>query len=148
MTKNVTPTNARNLEQKRILEEFQKTGKDPFDRDNVEKIGNTVIFENKHWYAMKNKWPYKGSKHHIVVVCKRSILDLSEQTLEELKFLQQIQSQVINHYNITGGCFCMRFGDPKKSGTTCTRLHGHILVPKRNQLITFPIGKFKKPENE
>ncbi len=141
-----TPDNARNAELKAILERFKKERKDPFDRENIEALGNEVIMENKHWYVIPNQWPYTNAKHHFVIICKRKIQNIVQMSQLEINALQYIQSEIIEKYNITGGAFCMRFGNPKLSGTTCTRLHGHILNPKRSKLVTFPIG-IKQKEN-
>lgn len=142
-----TPGNARNDELKAILKRFQEEGKDPFERENIEELGNTVIMENDYWYAIPNQWPYTNAEKHFVVICKRSIQDIFELNQEEVIALKNIQSAIIKKYEISGGAFCMRFGNPQLSGTTCTRLHGHILTPKVDQLVTFPIGKFKKKED-
>ena len=148
MNKNTTtPDNARNDELKAILEQFKTEGKDPFARENIEALGNKVLIENEDWYVIKNRWPYTNAKHHFFIICKRKIQNIVQMSQLEINTLQGIQSEIIEKYNITGGAFCMRFGNPKLSGTTCTRLHGHLLTPKEKQLITFPVG-IKQKENE
>ena len=34
---------------------------------------------------------------------------------------------------MTGGAFCMRFGDPARSGASLTRLHAHIIMPAEGE---------------
>lgn len=136
-----TPDNARNHEQREIIEKFLKEKKDPFDRNNILKIpGNKIVAENKFWYVLKNKWPYLGSKHHFVIICKRNIKKISEMTDVENTSLFRIQKKMLHEKNIHSGAWCMRFGDPKISGTTVTRLHGHIIMPKKNNCGVFYIG--------
>ena len=142
-----TPSNARNDELKAILEKFKTEGKDPFDRENIEALGNKVIIENEDWYVIKNQWPFQNAKRHFVIICKHSIQNIVELSRKALLNLQKIQSELIVRYKIYGGAFCMRFGNPELSGTTCTRLHGHLLTPKENELVTFPIGKFKQKKD-
>lgn len=150
-----TPTNSRNLEQKNIIQQFLDEGKDPFDRKNIEEIysekdgikkHNQVISENEYWYAIPNLWPYKGSKQHLVIICKRNIVTITQITPVEAIALQAIQEELVENFSIVGGAFCMRFGDSFTAGTTCTRLHGHLITPEENETVNFFVGQFKNVE--
>lgn len=144
MTESTNPDNARNPEQKKIIQNFLDRGEDPFSRENIESIGNKVIAENEFWYCIPNKWPLENSKNHLVIICKRPIQHLSEIFPTEALGLLSIQQRIISKYNLLSGAWCMRYGDSKISGATCTRLHGHIICPEEEKMVSFNIGKFKK----
>lgn len=149
-----TPVNARNKHQQTIIQDFLERGEDPFDRDNILKIHdgngnyNQIVTENLHWYAIKNLWPLPHSENHLVIICKRAVATISELTPPEASTLLEIQTELIKKFSISGGAFCMRFGDPIISGTTCTRLHGHIIKPKIEETVEFYVGQFKNRKKD
>lgn len=139
-----TPDNARNEDQKRIIQEFLEKGEDPFKYENFITIpGNEIVKVTPDWYAFKNQWPYKGAEHHVTIVSKRNIATIEKLLKSEVISLYTLQAQLIEEFGIKGGAFCMRFGDPILSGTTVTRLHGHLFGPHKDETITFHIGQFK-----
>jgi diadenosine tetraphosphate (Ap4A) HIT family hydrolase len=138
-----TPDNARNLEQKAIIEKLLTDGKDPFDRSNIESLGNSVIFENPHWYAFKNRWPLAGASTAIVIACMRNIKEMADLTRSEIMSLFEIIQTVSLIEEVDDFSFCMRFGEPKICGTTVTHLHGHLLAA--NQDVDFCIGNYNNP---
>lgn len=144
MTEATYPENARNNEQRKIIQDFLNRGEDPFSRENIETIGNKVIAENEFWYCIKNKWPLENSKDHFVIICKKPIQHISELVPTDALSLLSLQQRIIQMYNLSSGAWCMRYGNPKNSGATCTRLHGHIICPQDQKMVSFNIGKFKK----
>jgi diadenosine tetraphosphate (Ap4A) HIT family hydrolase len=152
--KTTTPDNARNKDQQNIIKDFLDRGEDPFSPENIVKIHdnqgvyNKIIYENNEWYVIKNLWPLVNSKDHFVVICKRPIKTITQMNNKEVAALFEAQSWVIKTHAIKGGAFCMRFGNPKISGTTCTRLHGHILSPQKSTTVEFYVGQFKNRLNK
>jgi len=142
-----TPENARNPEQQKIIQGFLDRGEDPFDRKNIESIGNIIVAENKFWYCIINKWPLENAEKHLVIVSKKPVTHISELEPVDGITLLSLQQRVIEEYRLLSGAWCMRFGDSTVSGATCTRLHGHLMMPEDQKTVTFYIGKsIKKPQ--
>ena len=63
--------------------------------------------------------------------------DLSKEAFDEI---QEIINKLITEYNLDGGAFCWRYGDPAKSGASLKRLHFHVIMPEQDKKVRFPIG--------
>lgn len=155
MEDTTTPNNSRNETQKNIIQDFKEQGADPFDRKIVETIHNEhnvynkIIFETEHFYVMPCLWPLKGSSKHIMIISQRNdVKSITDLSIVEFNDLIEVQQKIIRSFDIQGGAFCMRFGDPKISGTTVTHLHGHIIVPDDDKIVRFHVGSFNNPNKD
>ena len=68
---------------------------------------------------------------------------------EEMKLdLYEIWEKIVNEYDLPGGALCFRFGDCSLSGASLKRLHAHIIKPKEEDKVKFPIGGHKVLKKE
>lgn len=89
-----------------------------------------LIDEAEHSYIVHNRYPYKNTEHHMMVLPKQhaeSLAELDEEfILEAFGFLKQLEAEL----GLDAGVIAMRFGDPSKTGATVHHLHMHLVVPK------------------
>lgn len=136
MSKEKPPTfvnlgNARNDEQRGVMENIEATGDCPFCPDNLHKYHKEPILrEGKHWLVTPNQWPYKHTRVHLLAIATyhaEDITDLREGSLDELQTHLQWASA---EYQIAAGGLAMRFGSVDHNGATVRHLHAHIIVPE------------------
>lgn len=150
-----TPDNARNPHQRKIIEDFLAQGKDPFSRENVEKIHdgngnyNQITYEHPDWYTMPCLWPLKKSSTHQMVILQRNDVSSLEQLVQgEFSSLLQTILHLKNQHRLTAGAFCMRFGKPTVAGTTVTHLHGHLISAIPDETVAFHVGGYGNPKKD
>jgi len=84
-------------------------------------------------------YPYKGAKHHVLLIHKKhieSISDISTQAWSELlKFTQRETKK----RSIAGGTFYVRFGDTVYTGASVTHLHANLFSPDMRKKNCAPI---------
>lgn len=126
----MTFKNARTDEQIEIMEKAQKDGVCPFCRTNVERYHTKPIHkEDEYWLLTENMSPYKGSKHHFLLIYSRehveSIEEVSPEAFGELhRWISFLKEQ----YQLKGGSFLIRTGDSKYNGGSVNHLHAHFIV--------------------
>ncbi len=139
--KYIYPPNARHQEQLDIMIDQEEKNQDPLAS---EYINQEIILDSEYWYVTKNKFPYEGAEQHFLIVAQKPIYNIEDMPQEMCIDFQVILDTLINDYNISGGGICMRFGDPALSGASLTRLHCHLIMPKEETKIRFPIGGHKE----
>jgi diadenosine tetraphosphate (Ap4A) HIT family hydrolase len=72
-------------------------------------------------------YPYVGAKHHVLLIHREHIEDMSELSPEAWAELQQVVLELCKERGITGGGFIMRFGETKYTGASVTHLHAHLV---------------------
>lgn len=133
----IYPPNARNQEQLDIMMELESAGKDPLD---PEIIDQEILFTTEHWYVSANRFPYPEIEHQFMIAARNPIYKKEDMSKEMWVELKEIWLRLAEEYNISGGALCYRFGDPKLSGASLTRLHAHLIMPKLENKTKFTIG--------
>ncbi|MBT3512017.1 MAG: hypothetical protein HN466_02990 [Candidatus Pacebacteria bacterium] len=146
--KHVDLDNARNDEQRVIMQEIIDADHCPFCLENFVKYNNqSFLKETEHWFITTNKWPYKNTKYHLLIVLKKHKEMLSELTAVEGAELMEILAFAEEYTQAPGGGFAMRFGDTDYSAGTVSHLHAQFIVPDINapgfKPTRFKIGKDK-----
>ena len=83
----------------------------------------------EHWWITPNRYPYKGFRHHLLVVPFRHILSIRGVMPDESAELFTMLQWAEKHFQIPGGGVLMRFGDPAYNESSVPHLHLHIVVP-------------------
>lgn len=142
--------NAREDEQRRVMEKIIEEGHCPFCPENLtlyHKLSPEI--QGKYWTVTKNQWPYKNTKFHYLAILKRHAEMISELEKEEGSELVELLGKLEKKLKPHGGAFALRFGDTAHSAGTVRHLHAQYLVPDIDQEnfepIRFKIGKDKKP---
>lgn len=143
--------NAREQEQKQVMEDIRDADHCPFCWENLQKYHQQpIIKETKFWRLTKNQWPYRFTKMHLLAIYKEHIVDLAGIDPEAGKELIELFQWVEKEYKVPGGGWAMRFGDTDYSAGTVAHIHAQFLWPDihhPNYLekpVRVKIGKTKK----
>ena len=127
-------------EYKHVIDAIKKDGACPFCPENLAQYHKKPILEEgAHWLLTDNMYPYKGAKHHILLIHKKhieNITDLSEDAWGEL--FQLINSETKKR-GIRGGTFYVRFGDTIYTGASVSHFHANLISPDAEDKNREPI---------
>jgi len=122
--------NAREDEQKQVMKDIINADHCPFCLENLNKYHKQpIIKEGKYWLLTQNQWPYKHTRHHLLVIYKQHATDLSELDIESGKELLEFVAWAQKEFKISGGGFAMRFGDTNYSAGTINHIHVQFIQP-------------------
>lgn len=139
--KYIYPPNARHQQQLDIMMRLEGSNEDPLD---IKNINQEVIINSEYWYVTRNKFPYEGAERHFLVVANKPIYCLEDMPTEMCVDFQVILQTLIEQYNLSGGGVCMRYGDPALSGASLSRIHCHVIMPREEEKVRFPVGGHRK----
>ncbi len=139
----IYPPNARKQEQLDIMIEKEKNGIDPLDPKYIDQENQPTLFETEYWNVSKNRFPYEGAQEQFLIVARNPIYKIEDLTEEMRLDLFNIWERLKEEYNMDGGAFCFRYGNPAKSGASLKRLHAHLIMPKEDEKVRFPVGGHK-----
>lgn len=121
--------NARTEDQYKIMEMIQKEGFCPFCPEHISKAQlKPIIKQGKYWQIRENRWPYKNTRVHLIVIHNRHVEKLSEISPEAAKELFELAKWAEDKYQILGGAIGIRFGDFHLNGGTVLHLHAHLIA--------------------
>ena len=97
-----------------------------------------------------NPYPQKFHSHHVMIVPRRHIAggNVSDLTPEEWLQILDALKWAIEFYQIPGGGFVGRFGDPEYNAGTISHLHFQIQVPDRTGNVKATFFKDRSPVAE
>lgn len=122
--------NAREEEQKAVMENIADAQHCPFCRENLCKYHQQPILkETKFWIVTHNQWPYKHTKHHFLLIYKVHAVNLSDLSPAAGQELFELIAEIEQSYAIKGGGLAMRFGDTDYSAGTISHLHIQLIEP-------------------
>lgn len=136
----IYPPNARKQDQLDIMINKESNNEDPLAPKNLDPEVQKTIFETDHWCITLNRFPYENVKYQILGIVKDDVYKFEELSKDAFDEVQEIINRLIKEYNLDGGAFCWRYGDPAKSGASLKRLHFHVIMPEQNKKVKFPIG--------
>lgn len=113
---------------KNVISKIKQYGVCPFCPNYLRQYHKNPIIKNaKFWMLTDNMYPYKGAKHHLLLIYKKhieTITDISAQAWSELLKLTQAETK---KRRIGGGTFYLRFGDTTYTGASVTHLHANLI---------------------
>ena len=113
-----------------VIDKISKDGVCPFCEENLSKYHkNPILADGKFWILTDNMYPYKGAKHHILLIHKKhtdSIVNLSKDAWDELF---ELTGSEIKKREIGGGTFFLRFGGTSYTGASVSHLHANLVSP-------------------
>lgn len=142
----VNVKNARKGEYQKVIEQIAGTGKCPFCKENFKYHKKPIYSRKGSWFLTNNSWPYKNTKHHLVILGDKHKEEFSELTAKDFTAILYLINWAIKKWKIKGGALAMRFGNTDYTGASVSHLHFHIISPqinkktKRANVVTFPIG--------
>lgn len=109
-----------------VIKKITGDGVCPFCTEHIRKYHPNPIIEREYWLITNNAYPYKPVLHHILLIHKThisNITEISKPAWDELHaILNEKQSE-----GIAGGTFMLRFGDTKFTGASVRHLHAHLV---------------------
>lgn len=99
----------------------------PFCPEHLHQEHGLPIDERGFWWVTNNKFAYKPSIHHVLIILKRHAEHFKDLSLEEKTELMEIVQLECEKRQIPGGTLIMRFGDTAFTGATVSHLHAHIV---------------------
>lgn len=136
----IYPPNARKQDQLDIMINRESNNEDPLAPKNLDPEAQKTIFETDHWCITLNRFPYENASLQILGIVKDDVYKFEDLSKEAFDEVQGIINKLITEYNLDGGAFCWRYGDPAKSGASLKRLHFHVIMPEQDKKVRFPIG--------
>lgn len=123
--------NGREAEQIARMIKLAKSGECHFCGDISNKHTSPIIFKNKGWFVTANDFPYKGSRHHYLIVSKKH-LTTTQEIPESAKIgLFSAIDWLAKKLKTRGYSVFVRSGDMNYTGATLDHLHFHFLVGTR-----------------
>lgn len=126
-SKIVDINNARSEEQIAALKKIREGNFCPFcRREYLEKEHKKpILLETDEWLATENRWPYEGTKTHLLLIHKKHITHVNELSSKAWTDLHEIIKKLTE--KILGGTLLMRFGSTANTGATVEHLHAHLV---------------------
>lgn len=130
---------------KNALNKIRNDGVCPFCPEHLKRYHKRPIIKaRRYWVLTDNMYPYKGTKHHLLLIHKKHIEHLSEISQEAWEELQKLTSFAIKKRIIEGGALVIRFGKTAYTGASVSHLHASIVGAdgknKKRRPIMFRVG--------
>jgi len=119
---------------KKVYEEIEQEGIDPFDREEFcKRHPHPILFENDNWFVSHNAVPYEGAGLHLLFIHKEFITSIEQISPQGLTDLWNLIKITQKEFGFESGAFIMRFGDTTQTGASVTHLHAHIIVAQKEE---------------
>ena len=129
-----------------VINQIADEAKCPFCPDNFRYHKKPILKRSGHWFLTPSTWPYKDTKHHLLIIGTQHKEQLSELTPADWRAIASLATHAIKKFKIPGGAITMRFGETAYTGASVCHLHAHLIVPKLKpgkrvaKTVWFPIG--------
>jgi ATP adenylyltransferase len=87
-----------------------------------------VLRETPHWIVTPNRFPYGGTKTHLLLVPTAHVTDLLDLPAEAQADYWSVLGWVRDHLNLEYYGLAARNGDCRYTGGTISHVHVHVLV--------------------
>lgn len=125
---------------KNVIKKIRDDGVCPFCPEHFTRYHKKPIIKTgRYWILTDNSYPYKGTRHHLLLIHKKhieTISDISAQAWSELLKITQAEAK---KRTIAGGTFYVRFGDTSYTGASVTHLHANLVSPDAGNKNREPI---------
>lgn len=101
-----------------------------------------ILEETGHWLATENRWPYKGSRNHLLFIHKKHADHLNQVSASAWNELKDLVDKMVSRFNIPGATLLLRFGDSRHTGGTVTHLHAQLISgdPDKGEPVIARVG--------
>lgn len=122
------------------LERIRRDGVCPFCPENLARYHRKPTIKQGRWWVLtENGYPYKGARHHLLIIHRRhieNIADIAPAAWRELLLMTQSE---IKKRRMEGGTFYLRFGETSYTGASVAHLHGNLISPDTRRKNRKPI---------
>jgi hypothetical protein len=127
------PQNARFAEQRKVMEESEKSGECPFCWNYLERYHlEPILKKGQFWLVTANHWPYEFTRHQFLLIYRDHAENIIEIDAAAGAELLELTTWLIKEYNIKGGGLSMRFGETQFSAASVKHLHAQLIEPDAN----------------
>ena len=142
---NLDNTQRRDNAYNEVIHKIHKDGVCPFCPEHLAKYHKKpIIQDGVHWVLTENMYPYKGAKHHILLIHKNHIEKFEQISHEAWDELQVFVKELIQKRNIKGSAFLIRSGETSYTGASVAHLHANVISPEDphpgREQVTFRVG--------
>ena len=116
---------ARSDEQLRRMQHLEDEGICTFCPGNV---GEPIEHSGEHWYVVRNKWPYRGTLAHWLIVPHRHVRSFDELPDAAGAELWAIKRLLREREGAAATATVERSGDMRLNGGSVAHLHTHFVV--------------------
>ncbi len=135
--------NARFPDQRAQMEKIEEEGVCPFCAENLARFHDVETLKTgKYWLVTYNQYPRENTKLHLLIIYIPHAENLSQIDPEAGPELIEFLAWIEKEFNIEGGAFFLRFGDPAYSSASVIHLHIQFVVPDRTKPNFEPV-RFK-----
>ncbi len=125
---------------KNVISKIRKDGVCPFCPAHLRRYHKKPILKSgRHWILTENMYPYKGAKHHLLLIHKKHTERFSEVSLAAWKELRTFIDFTAAKRKIKGGALLMRFGNALYTGASVAHLHANVISPDTRKKNRKPI---------
>lgn len=129
----------------KVISHIRKAGVCPFCPAHLSRYHrNPILANGKYWLLTDNMYPYRGAKHHVLIVHKRHIESFARVSPGAWAELRKLIAALLKKRKIRGGTFLMRFGDTARTGASVSHLHANLIASgaagKRRKPILARVG--------
>ncbi|MFA6459488.1 MAG: HIT domain-containing protein [Candidatus Paceibacterota bacterium] len=110
-----------------VISKIRDEGVCPFCPEHLEKFHNLPITDHRYWHVTDNRYAYKPSLHHRLIIHKEHVVHIAELKPEAWAELYEIAKSETDRLSISGGTFIIRFGETRYTGASVAHLHAHIV---------------------
>jgi ATP adenylyltransferase len=118
----------------RLLEKIERDGVCPFCSPYLKRYHRPpIIRRTAHWLLTTNQTPYRGLKHHWLLISRDHLNDIKDLTPDHWRELGRLLTWLTKKYRVPGGSLFIRFGDTDYTGGSVAHLHAHLVVGGRRR---------------
>ncbi len=120
--------NYRSKQQKEKMDKAFKLNICPFCTEGLEKIhGLPIEKETNDFFVTKNAFPYEGTKVHYLIITKKHIDTIEKITPNMWSQIGEMFAWIRSSGEVESGGFFLRFGEMKKTGSSVSHVHFHVI---------------------
>jgi len=118
---------ARSEEQRQDMIDLDNRGICIFCPEHIQDDGSEIFFDTDYWIVKENKYPYKDTKAHLVLVPKEHVATISQLSKEAMEEFLSVVSQCETKFKLSSYAVGIRSGDMRFNGSSIEHLHAHIV---------------------
>jgi ATP adenylyltransferase len=87
-----------------------------------------IVWRGEYWYVTANDYPYDGTKHHFLIVCRQHVRSIAELPFAAGADWFRALEWVQDHTKAPSAGIFLRDGDMRFNGGSVAHLHSHFIV--------------------
>lgn len=93
-----------------------------------EHAGQALLWESEHWVVTPNKYPYRSTSLHLLLIPHQHVGDLIDLDPAAQADFWSVLAQIRSRWDLSYYGLGVRNGDCRFTGGTIEHVHAHVLV--------------------